>query len=209
MNIFRESVSGFTHMAGAILAIVGTVFLGIKANNGLAIACAIIYGVSMVLLFSASATYHLVTGPGKLISVARIIDHCMIYVLIAGTYTPIVALVFNGWLRITYLVGIWACALLGIAFKILFTGRFRTASTVLYCAMGLLIVLSSATLYRAAGFWFMFFLITGGVMYITGAVFYALKKPAPKHGFGFHEIFHIFVLLGAGCHYVTILCYIL
>ena len=209
MKVFRDSVSGFTHMGGAILAIVGTVFLGLKAQGGLAIAAAIVYGVTMVLMFSASCTYHLVTGPQKLISVARIVDHCMIYILIAGTYTPVVALVLDGWLRITYFSGIWACALIGIALKIFFTGKFRTVSTVLYCVMGLLIALASVTLYKTAGLWFMFFLIMGGVMYITGAVFYAIEKPKPKHGFGFHEIFHIFVLLGAASHYVMILCYVL
>lgn len=209
MKVFRDSVSGFTHMGGAVLSIVGAVFLGIKANGGLAIAAAIVYGVTMVLLFSFSCTYHLVSGPKKLISAFRIVDHCMIYILIAGTYTPVVALVLNGWVRIAYFSGIWACALIGIALKIFFTGKFRTVSTILYCVMGLLIALTSVTLYKTAGFWFMFFLIMGGVMYISGAVFYAIQKPKPRHGFGFHEIFHIFVLLGAGCHYVMTLCYVL
>ncbi len=210
-KVFRDTVSGFTHMGAAVLAIVGTVFLGIRAagHSGLAIFTSLIFGVFMVLMFSFSCTYHLVRGPKKAVAAFKIVDHCMIYALIAATYTPVVLLLFDGWLKWTYFVGIWGCALVGIILKLFLTGKFRTVSTILYCIMGLLIVFATVPFYNAAGFWAMFFLVLGGVMYITGAVFYAIQKPAPKHGFGFHEIFHIFVMLGAAAHYVMILCFVL
>jgi len=197
-------------MGGAIASIIGTVFLGIASKGDvMALSTSLIFGISMTLLFSASATYHLVTGPEKLIWVCKIIDHCMIYVLIAGTYTPIVTLSLTGAVRLTYIIGIWVCALVGIIIKMFLTGRFRTTSTILYMAMGSTIMFAIKPLMASIGFNGLMFLVVGGIFYIAGGVFYAAKKPLISNEFGFHEIFHIFVLLGAFSHFALIYWFIL
>ena len=207
-KVFRDPVSGFTHMGGAIAAIVGTVFLGIHAKGAAATAAAIIFGISMFLLFGFSATYHLVNGSNRLIQNFRKVDHTMIYIFIAGTYTPLIVAAFSGTMRIVWLCIIWTIAALGLALKLFFTGRFRTLSTILYIAMGWLCVFAFSQLTAILGFWGMFLLILGGVLYTIGAIIYALKWPGKGKVFGFHEVFHIFVLLGALSMFFAILFFL-
>lgn len=168
----------------------------------------LIFGISMSALFSASATYHLVTGPQKLIRVCHIIDHCMIYVLIAGTYTPIVSFVFTGGLKWGYIIGVWVFALVGIILKSFYTGRFRTLSTIIYLAMGWSIMFAIVPLSKSMAVEGLTLLMVGGFFYTAGGVIYAVKKPNIFKNFGFHELFHIFVLLGASAHYFMVYYFI-
>lgn len=158
----------------------------------------------MILLFSASAAYHLVSGPKVLIKVCHIIDHCMIYVLIAGTYTPIVYFMFSGALRWGYIIGVWSFALCGIVIKTFFTGRFRTLSTIVYVIMGWSIIFAIIPLVRSMPTDGIMLLFAGGVFYTAGGVIYAVKRPNIFSKFGFHELFHIFALLGAAAHYFMV-----
>ncbi len=208
-KIFRDTVSGMTHLAAAVAAIVGTVFLGTTSQGGVAeVAPKLIFGISMVLLFTASATYHLVLGPERLIRVLKKIDHGMIYVLIAGTYTPVVSLCFAGGLRLGYIVGIWTLALLGVIFKVFYAGRFRYISTILYVLMGWAIIFAIKPLYQEVGMGGILLLLIGGLFYSLGAVFYAIKKPNISKNFGFHELFHVLIILAAGAMFAFILVYV-
>ncbi|MDD3766998.1 MAG: hemolysin III family protein [Eubacteriales bacterium] len=208
-KVFRDTTSGFTHVAAAIAAAIGTVFLALKwGGNMEKLIVYLIFGVGMTAAFSASGTYHLVTGPQKLIRVCHIIDHCMIYVLIAGTYTPIVSGAFDGSLKWGYIIGIWVFALVGIIIKAFYTGRFRTLSTIIYMIMGWSIIFAIVPLVKSIESRGAMLLLTGGIFYTVGGVIYALKKPNLCKVFGFHELFHIFVMLGATAHYFMIYFYI-
>ena len=209
IKVFRDTVSGFTHFGGAVASIVGTVFLAMNwGGDAEKLIVYLIFGVSMIALFSASATYHLVTGPKRLVRVCHILDHCMIYVLIAGSYTPIVSLVFTGKLKWGYIIGIWAFALCGIIMKSFWTGRFRLVSTIIYLVMGWSIVFAIVPLVKALAAGGTVLFIIGGVFYTIGGIIYAIKKPNIFKYFGFHELFHIFVLLGAAAHFFMVYYFI-
>ncbi len=202
-------MSGMTHLAAAVMAIVGTVFLVSSAQGGAPeVVPKLIFGISMVLLFAASATYHLVRGPETLIMTLKKVDHSMIYVLIAGTYTPVVSLCFTGALQIGYIVGVWVLALLGVIFKVFYAGRFRIFSTLLYVIMGWGIIFAIVPLARAVGAGGLALLFLGGALYSLGAVFYMIKKPNLSKNFGFHELFHVLIMLAAGAFYAFILVYV-
>ncbi len=205
--IFRDSISGLTHLFGAIFSAVGTVVLLISAYGDFnKFISFLIFGVSMTLLFSASATYHLVTGPEKLIRVCKIVDHCMIYVLIAGTYTPIVVSFLDGYYYQIW--GIWICALIGILLKVFLTGKFRKTSTLIYILMGWSIIFRLNELSNCLSPEGLFLLVVGGIFYTIGGVIYGMKKPNFSKKFGFHELFHIFVLLGAISHFILVYKYL-
>lgn len=204
---FRDTVSGFTHMGGAIAAIIGTIFLVIRAKSGIELFSYILFGISMIMLFSASATYHLTTGPKSLVSIMRKIDHSMIFVLIAGTYTPVVLQAFTGGLKWGYICGLWLVAIVGTTLKIFFTGKFRVLFTIIYILMGWSGTVAILPLSKGLGTNGMIILFLGGLFYTTGGIIYALKKPKLWNGFGFHELFHIFVLLGAIAMFFVIYLY--
>jgi len=203
-KVFRDTVSGFTHMGGAVLAIIGTVFLLLKSDSIGAFITYFIFGLSMFCLFGASATYHLVTKK-SVINAFHKLDHAMIYVLIAGTYTPLIYRAFTGTVQFWFMFGIWAFALLGVIFKLFFTGRFRVVSTLLYLIMGWACIFSIKTIFNYLGLSGTIILLAGGLCYTIGGIMYAVKWPGKnKEHFGFHEWFHIFVLLGAMCMYASV-----
>ena len=205
----RDAVSGMTHLVAAVVAIVGTVFLCVSSNGDTAeVVSKLIFGLSMILLLAASTTYHLVLGPEKLIAVLKKIDHSMIYVLIAGTYTPVITVCFTGALQLGYIIGVWVLAFLGVIFKVFYAGRFRMVSTILYILMGWSIIFAIKPLARVVGVGGLVLLFTGGVLYSVGAVFYILKKPNFSKNFGFHELFHVLIILAAGAFYALIYVYV-
>ena len=209
---FREPVSGLTHLFGAIASIVGMIFLiqySVLDNNLLNIIVSIIFGISLILLYSASTVYHLIRSSEKVIKVLRRIDHSMIYVLIAGTYTPICLIGLKGTLGWGFLISIWLLALAGILLKILWFDAPRWLYTFFYVLMGWLAVFAIYPLVKAITLSGVLWLIAGGVSYTLGAALYATKWPKlTSKFFGFHEIFHIFVLIGSGCHYWLVLRYL-
>lgn len=207
-TVFRDSVSGFTHLGGAIAAVVGTVFLALKADTPVQLAAYIIFGVSMVLLFSSSATYHLINCSDRVIQAFRKLDHSMIYVFIAGSYTPIIVQAFTSTMQTIYMVGVWTVAAVGVVLKMFLTGKFRVFFTSLYILMGWSGIFAIVPLAKTLGLWGIVLLLVGGAMYTIGGVLYACKWPKMCRAFGFHELFHIFVLLGATAMFFTIYFFI-
>jgi hemolysin III len=210
-DIFKDPISGLTHLATAIAALVGGVFLLLAAPaNWPARAAALVYGVTLVLLFAASATYHLVkTRPARELLLRRL-DHTAIFLLIAGTYTPVCVIVLTGTLRWVMLTAIWSMALAGIGFKLLTMRSPRWLSVAIYMAMGWLGVLSFGPLFQALPPPAMLWLLAGGLLYSLGAVVYATKWLDFYPGvFGFHEVWHLFVTAASGAFYVFVLLYVL
>ncbi|SHF86756.1 PAQR family membrane homeostasis protein TrhA [Ornithinibacillus halophilus] len=210
----REPINGFTHLAGAILAFFGLLALVIKASietsSFIVIFAVIIFGVSMILLYSASATYHMVVARDHVIAFLRKIDHSMIFVLIAGTYTPICLISLNGvtgWVLFSVINGL---ALLGVLYKLIWFQAPRWLSTALYLAMGWIIIFFSPKLLGIIGGNGMLFLLLGGVAYTIGGFIYWLKPKFLqfKH-MGFHEIFHIFILIGSLFHFLCIYYFVI
>ncbi|WP_243356090.1 PAQR family membrane homeostasis protein TrhA [Bacillus litorisediminis] len=215
MNAYiREPINGLTHLFGAILSFIGLLAMVIKVSvtsaAPLSLAAVIIFGVSMILLYSASATYHMVVAREHVIAFLRRIDHSMIYVLIAGTYTPFCLISMNGVTGWILFIIINALALMGMLYKLIWFQMPRWVSTVLYILMGWLVVFFVSPLSEVLTANGMMLLISGGVFYTIGGVIYGAKPKFLefKH-LGFHEIFHIFILLGSLCHFLCVFFYVL
>lgn len=210
----REPINGLTHLFGAILSFIGLLALIFKANetigSPLAITAVVIFGLSMTLLYSASATYHMVIAKKQVIAFLRRIDHSMIYILIAGTYTPLCLISLKGTLGWTLFIIITTLAVLGVVFKLVWFHCPRWLSTLLYIGMGWIVVFFSSNLAPIINKGGMVFLVLGGVIYTVGGIIYALKPKALnfKH-MGFHEIFHLFILAGSLFHFITVYVYVL
>jgi hemolysin III len=209
---FREPVSGLTHLFGALASAIGMILLiqySILVGNVLNIIVSIIFGISLILLYSASTVYHLTRASEKAIKVLRRIDHSMIYVLIAGTYTPICLIGLKGTLGWTFLISIWTLTIAGILLKIFWFNAPRWLYTFFYVLMGWLAVFAIYPLIKAITLTGVMWLVAGGISYTLGAVIYATKWPKiTSKLFGFHEIFHIFVLIGSACHYWLVFRYL-
>lgn len=210
----REPINGLTHLAGAILAVIGLVFLMIKGDQTLSstleLGSLIVFGLSMFLLYSASATYHMVIASSHVIAWLRRLDHSMIYVLIAGTYTPFCVITLQGTLGWVVLIIIWSAAISGILFKLIWFHSPRWLSTGLYILMGWLIIFAVSPLSASLALPGLILLIAGGVIYTLGGVIYALKpKWLESKYLGFHEIFHLFILAGSLAHFLSIYFYVI
>lgn len=206
----REPVNGLTHLGAAVVAAVGLgilVYLG-RADPAKAVSLAI-YGASLVLMFSASAVYHLVPAGPRVLLFLRKMDHAAIYLLIAGTYTPICLYFFTGGWRMGMLITIWSLAAVGIAVKLFVIRAPRWATAGIYLVMGWLGVAAIGEMLRALPTGALIWLLVGGLFFTGGAVIYILKKPDFFPGvFGFHEIWHVMVILGAFSHYVLVAAYV-
>lgn len=201
---FKDPFSGFSHAVGSGLAVIGTVVLGIVAQGGAAIA-AIVYGLSLTALYAASATYHLVRGTEALGKLLRRFDHCAIFVLIAGTYTPTIWVALQGATRTWMLAAVWGVALVGIAMRIFWLGAPRWLYVAVYLAMGWMGFLRAEAFYHGLPGAVLALLGAGGLTYTFGAVIYGLKRPDPLPGrFGFHEIWHLFVLAASIFHFAAV-----
>lgn len=209
---FRDPVSGLTHLAGAVLsvgALAWLLWVAIRQGSVWQIVSFAVFGVSLILLYTSSAVYHLVKASARVIQGLRRLDHTMIFVLIAGTYTPFCLGPLRGPWGFWLLGVIWGIGLLGILFSIFWIDAPRWLTTSLYLAMGWAIVVAAAPLVRSLPSGALIWLAIGGLMYSLGAVIYATKKPNPLPGvFGFHEIWHLFVLAGSFSHFVSVLRYL-
>ncbi|MCY6960163.1 PAQR family membrane homeostasis protein TrhA [Clostridium brassicae] len=214
-KIFREPINGFTHLFGAIVSLVGLIVLIIKAlisypSSNLKITSVIIFGVSLIFLYTASSVYHLVNSTDKVIKLLRRLDHSMIFILIAGTYTPICLVVLQGKLRWSIFIAVWLMALAGVLFKMIWFNMPRWLSTMFYILMGWFVVLFINPVSQSISMAGVVWLVLGGVFYTLGGIMYALKWPDLNLKFmGFHEIFHIFILLGSFSHYMCIFKYVI
>lgn len=212
-NKLREPVSGLTHLFGAVASAFGLIILLIYCspidNYRYTIAFTI-FGVSLILLYTASSVYHMVTIYDKAIKVLRRIDHSMIYVLIAGSYTPIALIALSGAWRWGILITIWSLAVLGVLIKNFWFNAPRWLYTSSYILMGWMVIIAIIPLSKVLPAQGMYWLVAGGITYTVGGVIYATKWPNFKSKyFGFHELFHLFILAGSFCHYWLMLKYVL
>lgn len=204
-NPLEEKLNAQTHGIGAILGVAGLILLILKNahKTDWSTFSVIVYGISIIILFTASTAYHSVTDTTKK-HYFRIVDHISIYLLIAGTYTPVLLITLEqslGWL-LFYIV--WGIAAFGVLLKLFFTGKFNFFSTLLYLVMGWLIVFDFSRLSELMHTNGIILLMAGGAAYTIGIIFYAIEKKLY-----FHVIWHLFVLAGAICHFLMILLYVI
>jgi hemolysin III len=195
-----------THNIGYLLAVAGTIVLLNKAgstHNTTVIVSVLIFGLSMIFSYSASTLYHALART-KARHVFHILDHCMIYLLIAGTYTPLLLVSIGGALGWTLFVLVWLLALCGIVYKSIAIDKHNVASAVLYLAMGWLAIFFIVPLWHALPSAAIVLLIAGGVFYTVGMIFFAFDDIRY-----FHSIWHLFVLGGSICHFFLILQYVI
>ena len=206
----REPVNGLTHFFAAILATGGLVLLIILGWRNLVKEISLsVYGVSLILLFAASATYHLTKARPKIIAILRRLDHSAIFLLIAGTYTPFCAVMFDGFWKWGLLAIIWSLAIIGIIVKMFIMNAPRWLSAGAYILMGWLCLAAIGEMLRVLPVGALIWLTTGGIVYTLGALVYITKALDFLPGkFGFHEVWHIFVILGALAHFIAIAVYI-
>ena len=202
----EEFASALTHGIGAAAALAGgavLVVLAARHGDRWQRGAASVFGICLLLLYGASTLYHAVAHPvtkGRL----KVFDHCAIYLLIAGTYTPFTLIGLRGALGWTLFIAIWVLALAGIVFKLFFTGRFRLLSTLVYVAMGWLVVLAIKPVMAALDAWTFGWLLAGGVSYTLGTVFY--HRESIRYS---HAIWHLFCIAGSVCHYVAVMAQVL
>ncbi|MBK8784320.1 MAG: hemolysin III family protein [Anaerolineales bacterium] len=203
----REPVNSLTHWAGAILGVIGLIALLIVGwSTPAKVISLLIYGLSLIAMFSASATYHMVQVKDKVLEIFRKIDHSAIFLLIAGTYTPFCVNAFTGFWKWGMLSIVWSLAVIGIGVKIFYIGAPRWVNAGIYVLMGWMSVASAGQMLSQLPTWVFVWMIVGGVIYTLGAVVYATKIFNFKPGvFGFHEVWHIFVLLAAAAHFVAVM----
>lgn len=206
----REPVNGLTHFFAAIAALVGLIILINLGWGSPSKAVALtVYGLSLVLLFTASAAYHMVKARPRTLKILRKLDHSAIYLLIAGTYTPFCAIMFEGFWKWGMLAIIWSLALIGIVVKIFLINSPRWLNAGIYILMGWLCIAAIGEMLRVLPPWAITWLIIGGITYTLGAVVYITKTMNFWPGkFGFHEVWHIFVILAALAHYIAIAFFI-
>jgi len=198
-----ERFNSITHLVGTVLAIIGAAGLLVVTRGGAAkIAAMAVYGAMLVLLYVSSTLYHSFRGRAK--RVFHVFDHCAIYFLIAGTYTPLTILTLRGAWGWTLFGIVWGLAAAGIVKDSVFRGRYRAVSVVLYALMGWLVVAAFDPLRHALPPAAITWLIAGGIIYTVGIGFFAMsKRVAYMHG-----VWHLFVIAGSVCHYVAMVRYV-
>ena len=200
----EERLNVLTHGFGLLMGIIGFYFLIIKSTNYTKFwhqISFVIYGISMVVLYAASTFYHAAKEP-ILRRKLNIFDHAAIYVLIAGTYTPFCLTVLDSQLGWYMFIFVWLFALIGVILKLFFTGKYDKLSTIMYLLMGWQVLFFIKPLVASLSTEGLHYLFAGGVFYTVGAIFYSIKKIAYNHA-----IFHVFVLLGSLCHFISIYFY--
>jgi len=202
----KEKISSYSHLTGAALACAGTALLACVARGSCdLLAVSLIYGLCAAFAFSASALYHALKKGENEVSLWRTLDHIAIFFMIAGTYTTVIYIFLKGGWRWAILVTQWGVALLGLLFKLFFMRSPRWFYTALYVIMGWVAIIPVRHFIEAMPLAVGIYALAGGIAYTLGALLYAVKRPALKSKtFGFHELFHIFILLGAVLHYVMV-----
>lgn len=205
-NTKEEKMNVISHAIGLALSIVALVLLVVHSSKyGTAkhIVSFSIYGLSLIVLYSASTFYHYSKTP-KLRQRLNIFDHASIYILIAGTYTPFTLVVLTGWVGWTIFGIAWGLAIIGISLKLFYTGKYNKISTIAYVLMGWLIIFALNPLINNFPFNGLIWLLAGGLFYTFGALLYLMQSLKYNHA-----IFHIFVLLGSFSHFVAVFFYVL
>ncbi|BDU17743.1 PAQR family membrane homeostasis protein TrhA [Lysobacter auxotrophicus] len=201
-SVREEFVNALTHGLGATAALAGgavLITLAALFGDGWQLGSAIVFGICLLALYLASTLYHAIQHP---VAKARlkVVDHCAIYLLIAGTYTPFTLIGLRGPWGWGLFAAIWTLAFAGVVFKLFFTGRFKLLSTGIYIAMGWLVLVAIKPLIGALDGWTIGWLFGGGLFYTLGTVFY--HRPSLPYS---HAIWHLFVVAGSVCHYVAVM----
>lgn len=210
----REPINGLTHLAGAVLSFIAMIAMIVKVSldnpSIIGITAVTIFGISLILLYATSATYHLVISSDRVINFLQRLDHSMIFVLIAGSYTPFCLIALNGWSGWVLFFVIVAIAVCGITFKMAWFNCPRILSTSIYIIMGWMAIFVFKPLLASLSSVGLGLLVAGGILYTIGGIIYAIKPKCLsfKH-LGFHEIFHIFILLGSLCHFLCIYLFVI
>lgn len=202
--VFNEVLNAITHGIGVVLSIVGLVFLvqkGLKYGGAVEVTSYTVYGSTLILLYLSSTLYHSLTFT-RARKVFRVIDHCSIFLLIAGTYTPYTLITIGGRLGAILTSVIWLIALLGVVYKTVWFKKFQGLSVWLYIAMGWISLFFLNYLYQGLGTRGFIWLMAGGVSFTVGALFYRLK-----HVKYMHVVWHLFVLTGTVCMFFSIYLY--
>jgi len=200
MEFYEEILNSLTHFIGFVLSIIALVVLIRKSLGYSEISYIVgfsIYGASLILLYMASTLYHCVPK-GKIKDKLKIFDHSAIYILIAGSYTPIALIVLKGRTGLILLITVWSIALFGVIFKLFFSKKFKILSTIMYLIMGWLVVFAIKPLIHNLNVISLSFLIAGGITYSLGTIFYLWKNLKFNHA-----IWHLFVLGGSICHFFS------
>ena len=202
-----ERFNSITHLAGTVMAVIGTsVLISTAAANGAGtrqMVALSVYGAMMVVLYLSSTLYHSVRA-GRAKRIFHVFDHCAIYLLIAGTYTPFTLVTLRGVWGWSLFGIVWGLAAAGVAKDVFLHGRYRAVSVVLYVVMGWLVVAAFGPLKQAlpmAGIWW---LVAGGVVYTAGVLFFALSNRVVH----MHGVWHLCVIGGSACHYVAVFRYV-
>jgi hemolysin III len=205
-NLREEIANALTHGLAAAAALAGSAVLITLAaiyGDGWQLASAIVFGVTLLLLYTASTLYHAIQHPvskGRL----KVFDHCAIYLLIAGTYTPFTLVGLRGTWGWSLFAAIWTLAFAGVVFKLFYTGRFKKLSTAIYIAMGWLVIVAIKPMWNSLDGWTLGWLFAGGAFYTLGTIFYH-RESVPYS----HAIWHAFVIAGSVCHFVSVTSQIL
>lgn len=203
----REPVNSLTHWGGAILGVIGLVALLVVGwDTPAKIISLAVYGFSLIAMFSASATYHMIRAKDTILLWLRKLDHSAIYLLIAGTYTPFCVIAFDGFWKWGMLSIIWSLAAIGIIVKLFYIKAPRWLNAGIYVMMGWLCIGAVGQMLATLPLWVTGWLLAGGIIYTLGAIVYITKFFNFFPGiFGFHEVWHIFVLLAAIAHFVAVM----
>lgn len=206
----KEPVSFYTHFAGFVLSAAGfAVILLTVIYDPYQKAALIVYALSVMLLFLASSLYHALKSEENGDSLMRKFDHAAIYLMIAGTYTPFIYQYLYGWWRWGILIVQWSIVVAGVLITLVWINKPRKLSVALYLAMGWVALVPMYKLWQAMPGGAIALILAGGASYTAGAIIYAKKRPDPVPGvFGFHEVFHLFILAGAGFFYWAVLAYL-
>ena len=200
-DVRDEIASALTHGLGAVAALAGgAVLITLAAIHGDAwqLGASIVFGITLLLLYTASTLYHAIQHPvakGRL----KVFDHCAIYLLIAGTYTPFTLIGLRGPWGWGLFAAIWTLAVAGVVFKLFYTGRFKLLSTIIYIAMGWLVIVAIKPLLQSLDAWTLGWLLAGGVFYTLGTFFY--HRESIRYS---HAIWHLFVIAGSVCHFIAV-----
>lgn len=201
-SVAEEWLNSISHGLACVAAIVGLVFMLLRAENSISVTASAVYGGTLIFMFLSSTIYHAVTHQ-KAKGLLKLFDHSAIYLLIAGTYTPLTLVAIGGKLGVIATAFIWVLAIAGVAFKMIARHRFPKVSVVTYLIMGWIVVGLIYPLYQAlpgSGLWL---IVAGGLCFSIGVLFYVAKSKKYTHA-----IWHLFVIGGCSCHYFSIYYYV-
>lgn len=204
MEYIREPINSITHFIGMITYILAIPFVILKSQGLTQVIAMAIFLAGLIGLYGTSAIYHAIKKAPETLKKWRKADHIMIYILIAATYTPICLIALKGFIGYSLLIIIWSLTIAGIIGKLLWLNMPRKLYTALYIILGWAAIFAIYPIYKTVGLVGTLLLLFGGIAYTVGAVFYAKKSKIQWGPFGFHEIFHLFILLGSLLHFIMI-----